>query len=86
MKPQVIQKGSRTLVQIDQRPIINRLEKTIRNRCEMILYLMKYAEKGSVWCINPKNGELLHVANALKDLTQELRVLETQLITKKCVN
>jgi hypothetical protein len=86
MKAQVIQKGSRTLIQIEQRPIIHRLEKTIKNRCEMILYLMKYAEKGSVWCINPNNGELLHVANALKDLTQELRVLETQLITEKCVN
>lgn len=86
MKPQVIQQGSKTLVQIEQRPIIHRLEKTIKNRCEMILYLMKYSEQGAIWCINPNNGELLHVANALKDLIPELRSLEIQLLTEKCVN
>lgn len=85
MKPQVVQKGSRTLVRIDQRPIIYRLEGSIKFLQTMIKRMETYQNRGGVWYCLP-SGQMVNVKNALKDFEGDLRTAKLKLLTEKRVN
>jgi hypothetical protein len=85
MKAQVIQKGSRTLIQIDQRPIIHQLEGNIKFLQTMIKRMETYQNRGGVWYCLP-SGQMVNVKNALKDFEGDLRTAKFKLLTEKCIN